>query len=306
MGLIDANWPDREYRKVERRPRNIDLRFERDFRCSDALRAGDLDACRIVLDQCEMPDDERAALYCRLSEALYYGNRREEALDCARTAFRTATPTTVDRRFLRVAVQQLRAPSRGVGRLSAAAGNRPGWAEGHRHVSGSIAVVGEIDRAIVHAGPGMRDRASHVRVRGACRQSSGNRRPASGGIRLFFPRRPHRAGRPRRPAASGGGRFGDRPSRSRPPCWRCAPMRWPPPIGQMRSMQPNCCCARTATMRRPTIIAKVLAVDREDGAAHRMLSAAQMLVRAAGRGARGDRSGVGGHPDHRRIPFASR
>jgi hypothetical protein len=57
------DWPDREYRKVERRPRNTPDLSEAS--AQRALRAGDLDACRIVLRQCEMPDDERAAFYCR-------------------------------------------------------------------------------------------------------------------------------------------------------------------------------------------------------------------------------------------------
>jgi len=53
----------------------------------EALRAGDLDTCRVALGRCEIPDDEQAALYCRLSEALYYGDRCEEAIECARAAF---------------------------------------------------------------------------------------------------------------------------------------------------------------------------------------------------------------------------
>jgi ABC-type polysaccharide/polyol phosphate export permease/predicted Zn-dependent protease len=116
-----------------------------------ALRAGDLDTCRMVLGQCKIPDEERAALYCRLSEALYYGNRREEALDCARAAFELQPEQQSVADFcawLFSNCERHQEASAAYGRLLE---HRPGWAAGHRHASGSLAVAGEIDRAIFHA-----------------------------------------------------------------------------------------------------------------------------------------------------------
>ena len=116
-----------------------------------ALRAGDLDACRIVLGQCEMPDDERAALYCRLSEALYYGNRREEALDCARAAFGLQPRQQSIADFCAWLFSNCERHQEASAAYQRLLEHSPGWAEGHRHVSGSLAVVGEIDHAISHA-----------------------------------------------------------------------------------------------------------------------------------------------------------
>jgi ABC-type polysaccharide/polyol phosphate export permease/tetratricopeptide (TPR) repeat protein len=116
-----------------------------------ALRAGDLDACRIVLGQCEMPDDERAALYCRLSEAFYYGSRREEALDCARAAFGLQPRQQSIADFCAWLFSNCQRHQEALAAYEHLLEHSPGWAEGHRHASGSLAVEGEIDRAISHA-----------------------------------------------------------------------------------------------------------------------------------------------------------
>ena len=70
-----------------------------------------------ISHECAVPDSERAAFYCRLGEAFFYRGQREAALDCARAAFELQPQARGDRRFLRLAVQQLRASRRGGGGL---------------------------------------------------------------------------------------------------------------------------------------------------------------------------------------------
>src|SRR5271166_7110124 len=52
-----------------------------------AASVGDLDACRLYLGHRDVPDQERAWIYCQLSEALYHKGSRDVAVECARSAF---------------------------------------------------------------------------------------------------------------------------------------------------------------------------------------------------------------------------
>ena len=52
-----------------------------------AASAGDLEACRFYLGCRDVPDHERAWIYCQLSEALYHKGSRDVAIECARRAF---------------------------------------------------------------------------------------------------------------------------------------------------------------------------------------------------------------------------
>jgi Flp pilus assembly protein TadD len=54
---------------------------------SSALSAGDLDACLELLRSCDSSTSDTAVLHCRLAEALFHHERRDEALECGRRAF---------------------------------------------------------------------------------------------------------------------------------------------------------------------------------------------------------------------------
>ncbi|HEV2100072.1 MAG TPA: ABC transporter permease [Stellaceae bacterium] len=117
----------------------------------DALRAGDLDRCRDVLSSNGIPADQRAALYCRLSEALYYASRREDAIECARAAFELLPAHEPIADFCGWLFSNCEHYSEAAAAYECLLESRPGWAAGHRHASGSFAAIGEIARAILHA-----------------------------------------------------------------------------------------------------------------------------------------------------------
>jgi capsular polysaccharide transport system permease protein len=115
-----------------------------------AAASGEVEECRLRLECGDLPDHERARLYCRLSEALYYRQSIAEAIECARTAF-DLQPESDDVANLCAWVFS------NCGRHEEAAAAyermlvlRPQWAEGHRHASGSFAAAGRLDRAVIH------------------------------------------------------------------------------------------------------------------------------------------------------------
>src|SRR2546423_12559584 len=55
------------------------------------------------------------------------------------------------RPFLRLVVQQLRLSSGGAAVSERLLALSPDWAEGHRHLSGSLAAAGDLDGAVAHA-----------------------------------------------------------------------------------------------------------------------------------------------------------
>jgi capsular polysaccharide transport system permease protein len=116
-----------------------------------ALHAGELDACRDVLGRCELPARELAALNCRLSEAFFYRDRREAAIDCARIAFELHPRPQSIADFCAWLFSNCGRHHEAAAAYEQLIESRPGWADGHRHASGSFAVAGELDRAILHA-----------------------------------------------------------------------------------------------------------------------------------------------------------
>ncbi|MGH7029721.1 MAG: tetratricopeptide repeat protein, partial [Stellaceae bacterium] len=114
------------------------------------LADGDLELCRRELADSAVPDDQRAALNCRLAERLFYGGDREAAVDCARAAFDLRPwqePTADFCAWLFSNCERHREAAAAYERLLE---RRPGWAAGHRHASGSFAAAGDSDRAIQH------------------------------------------------------------------------------------------------------------------------------------------------------------
>jgi ABC-type polysaccharide/polyol phosphate export permease/Flp pilus assembly protein TadD len=115
-----------------------------------AASFADLDACRLQLESENFSDQDRAQVYCRLSEALYHNGSRENAVACAHIAF-SLQPASEEVANLCAWIFS------NCGRHAEAAAAyerllemRPNWAEGHRHASGSFAGAGQIERAILH------------------------------------------------------------------------------------------------------------------------------------------------------------
>jgi tetratricopeptide (TPR) repeat protein len=118
---------------------------------SSALSAGELDACVQLLRSYDDHAPAAVALNCRLAEALFHAGRRGEALECGRRAFALALgdPETAHLcAWLFSNCDQHQDAAAAYERLLASS---PDWAEGHRHLSGSLAAAGDLDGAIPHA-----------------------------------------------------------------------------------------------------------------------------------------------------------
>src|SRR5207248_6116307 len=108
---------------------------------SSALGAGEFDVCLRLLRN----------LNCRLAEALFHSGRRDDALECGRRAFASAPYDADAAHFCAWLFSNC-----GCHQEAAAAYERllalsPDWAEGHRHLSGSLAATGDLDGAVAHA-----------------------------------------------------------------------------------------------------------------------------------------------------------
>lgn len=118
---------------------------------SSALSAGELDACLQLLRSCEPGGAADARLNCQLAEALFHNNRRDAALEIGRRAFALASDDRDTAHFCAWLFSNC-----GSHREAAAAYERllawsRDWAEGHRHLSGSLAAIGDFGRAAMHA-----------------------------------------------------------------------------------------------------------------------------------------------------------
>jgi capsular polysaccharide transport system permease protein len=118
---------------------------------SSALSAGDLDACLQLLRSSDADGTAGAVLNCRAAEALFHNGRRDEALECGCRAFAFATDDHDTAHFCAWLFS-----NSGCHQDAATAYERllawsPDWAEGHRHLSGSLAAIGDFAGASAHA-----------------------------------------------------------------------------------------------------------------------------------------------------------
>ena len=119
---------------------------------SSALSAGNLDACLQLLGSGDFGGAAAAVLNCRAAEALFQGGRRDEALECGRRAFALAADDRGTADFCAWLFSNC-----GCHQEAAAAYERllawsPDWPEGYRHLSGSLAAIGDFTGAAAHAG----------------------------------------------------------------------------------------------------------------------------------------------------------
>jgi ABC-type polysaccharide/polyol phosphate export permease/predicted Zn-dependent protease len=116
-----------------------------------AIEAGELGAAQARLTDATLGVSPRAALYCRLGEAFFYRGRREDALACARTAFDLEPGGEAVADFCAWLFSNCERHAEAATAYERLLDRRPGWAAGHRHLSGSYAAAGDLDRAIQHA-----------------------------------------------------------------------------------------------------------------------------------------------------------
>jgi capsular polysaccharide transport system permease protein len=118
---------------------------------SPALRAGAFDACLGYLRREEGGGPAQASLNCRAAEALFHCGRRDEALECARRAFAATMEDRDTAQFCAWLFSNCDCHREAAAAYERLIALSPDWAEGYRHASGSLAAIGEIDRAIALA-----------------------------------------------------------------------------------------------------------------------------------------------------------
>ena len=97
-----------------------------------------------------MSEDERARIYCRLSEALYHKGSRDLAVECARSAFELQSQKEEVANLCAWVFSNCGEHAEAATAYEQLLAIRPHWAAGHRHASGSFAAAGRLDRAISH------------------------------------------------------------------------------------------------------------------------------------------------------------
>ena len=117
-----------------------------------AAAASDLEDCQGFLGRADVPDDERARIYCRLSEALYHKGSHDLAVECARSAFELQPEKEEVANLCAWVFSNCGEHAEAAAAYEQLLAIRPDWAAGHRHASGSFAAAGRLDRAISHGG----------------------------------------------------------------------------------------------------------------------------------------------------------
>ena len=88
--------------------------------------------------------------YCRLSEALYHKGSRDEAVECASTAFDLQPEKEEIANLCAWVFSNCGKHTEAAAAYERLLSIRPHWAAGHRHASGSFAAAGQLDLAISH------------------------------------------------------------------------------------------------------------------------------------------------------------
>jgi ABC-type polysaccharide/polyol phosphate export permease/Flp pilus assembly protein TadD len=115
-----------------------------------AASVGDLEACRSYLGRRDIPDHERAWIYCQLSEVLYHKGCRDVAVECARSAFDLQPGKEEIASLCAWVFSNCGEHEEAAAAYERLLATRPHWAAGHRHASGSFAAAGQLERAIPH------------------------------------------------------------------------------------------------------------------------------------------------------------
>jgi ABC-type polysaccharide/polyol phosphate export permease/Flp pilus assembly protein TadD len=138
---------DREHRDVSE---GRDQSTETDCRERPAA-ASEPETCRAAPREPDAIRAEDAARCCRRAEALYYRGLLSEAIECAHRAFELQPDSAAIVDFCAWLFSNSGRHREAAAAYERLIAMRPGWAEGHRHASGSFAIAGDLDRAIQHA-----------------------------------------------------------------------------------------------------------------------------------------------------------
>ena len=111
---------------------------------------GDFEGCRSYLRCCDVSNHERASIYCRLSEALFHKGSRDDATECARSAFDLQPEHEEIANLCAWIFSNCGEHEEAAAAYERLLSMRPHWAAGHRHASGSFAAAGRLDLAITH------------------------------------------------------------------------------------------------------------------------------------------------------------
>ena len=161
---------------------------------SSALSAGDLDACLELLRSCDSGGSTSAVLNCRAAETLFHNGRRNEALECGRRAFALAPDHPETAHFCAWLFSNCGCHAEAAAAYEPLLERSPDWADGHRHLSGSLAAIGDIDRAIAHAMRAMQlmpDDSGAAIHAAELLLRCGDVENAAGLVRRFAQREPH-------------------------------------------------------------------------------------------------------------------
>ena len=90
-------------------------------------------------------------LSCRAAEALFHRGRRDEALECGRRAFAVAADDPETAHFCAWLFSNCGCHEEAATAYERLLERSPDWADGHRHLSGSLTAIGDTDRAVAHA-----------------------------------------------------------------------------------------------------------------------------------------------------------
>ena len=115
-----------------------------------AIATSDLATARAELASA-VAGRQRAELECRLGEAYFYRGQREDALACARAAFTIEPGGEAVADFCAWLFSNCGRYAEAAAAYERLLDCRPGWAAGHRHLSGAYAAAGDLERAIEHA-----------------------------------------------------------------------------------------------------------------------------------------------------------
>ena len=115
-----------------------------------AASVGDFEGCRSYLRCRDVSNHERASIYCRLSEALFHKGSRDDATECARSAFDLQPESEEIANLCAWIFSNCGEHEEAAAAYERLLSMRPQWAAGHRHASGSFAAAGHLDLAITH------------------------------------------------------------------------------------------------------------------------------------------------------------
>jgi capsular polysaccharide transport system permease protein len=117
---------------------------------SSALSAGELAVCLELLRSCDSGGSAPAMLNCRAAEALFHNSRLGEALECGRRAFALAPDHPETAHFCAWLFSNCGCHAEAATAYERLLERSPDWADGHRHLSGSLAAIGDIEGAVAH------------------------------------------------------------------------------------------------------------------------------------------------------------